>query len=102
MAPTSHPPVASTSPPIFRYELFCPGQDSAGAFGVAAAQAIKEMGLPAGDLSDGLSHPSVLVSNFYIPATGNPALDTIADLQGPGSLSLFGDAQFFASPSERS
>jgi hypothetical protein len=46
-----------------------------------------------------LSHPSVLVSNFCTPATGNPALDSIVDLPGPGSLSLSGDALFFASPS---
>jgi hypothetical protein len=57
------------------------------------------LGSPEGDLSDGLSHPSVLVNNFCIPATGNPALDSIADLPGPGSLSISGDALFFSFPS---
>ena len=42
--------------------------------------------------------PAVLVSNFCIPATGNLALDGIADLPGPGSLSLPGNAQFVSGP----
>ena len=79
--------------------LFCPPQGHAGAFGQAATQAITQNGLPAGDLTDGLAHPGVLVSNFCIPPTGSLALDGIADLPGPGSLSLPGNAQFFSSPS---
>jgi hypothetical protein len=43
-----------------------------------------------GDLTDGLPHASILVSKFCIPATGNGALDGIANLPGPGSLSLPG------------
>jgi hypothetical protein len=78
--------------------LFCPGQVNPGAFGIPAAQAISQMGSPAGDLSDGLPHAGILVSNFCIPATGNLALDGIADLPGPGSLSLSGNAQFFSGP----
>jgi hypothetical protein len=54
------------------------------------------VGSPSGDLSDGLPHAGVLVSNFCIPPTGNNALDGIADLPGPGSLSLSGNAQFFS------
>jgi hypothetical protein len=38
----------------------------------------------------------VLVSNFCIPATGSLSLDGLADLPGPGSISLPGDAQFFS------
>ena len=88
--------------------LFCPDQFNPGAFGVAPqnsdppppfAQAIKQTGSPGGDLTDGLPHPSVLVSNFCIPATGNGSVDGVADLPGPGSLSLPGNAQFVASPS---
>jgi len=88
--------------------LFCPGQVNPGAFGVAQqigdppppfAQAIKQTGSPGGDLTDGQPHPSVLVSNFCIPATGNGSVDGAADLPGPGSLSLPGNAQFVASPS---
>jgi hypothetical protein len=79
--------------------LFCPGQPHAGAFGETATQAIQQIGVPSGDLTDGLPHPGVLVSNFCIPPTGNGAIDAIADLPGPGSLSLPGNAQFVGSPS---
>jgi hypothetical protein len=78
--------------------LFCPAQGNAGAFGQAATQAITQNGSPAGDLTDGAPHAGVLVSNFCIPPTGSLALDGLADLPGPGSLSLPGNAQFFAVP----
>jgi hypothetical protein len=74
--------------------LFCPGQLNAGAFAQVATQAIQQVGVSSGDLTDGLPHPGVLVSNFCIPPTGNGAVDGIADLPGPGSLSLPGNAQF--------
>jgi hypothetical protein len=74
--------------------LFCPDQVDAGAFGQATTQAITQHGSPSGDLTDGLPHASTLVSNFCIPPTGSLALDGIADLPGPGSLSLPGNAQF--------
>jgi hypothetical protein len=68
--------------------LFCPGQINVGAFGQAAAEAITQVGSPAGDLSDGASHAGVLVSNFCMAPTGNIALDGIADLpvQAPSSI----------------
>jgi hypothetical protein len=83
--------------------LFCTGgpggdQVNPGAFGQAATQAITQNGSPSGDLTDGLPHASTLVSNFCIPPTGSLALDGIANLPGPGSLSLPGNAQFFAVP----
>jgi hypothetical protein len=83
--------------------LFCTGgvggdQPHPGAFGQAATQAIKQTGSPSGDLTDGLPHASTLVSNFCIPPTGSLALDGIADLPGPGSISLAGNAQFVAGP----
>ena len=78
--------------------LFCPAQGHAGAFGQATTQAITQNGSPAGDLTDGAPHAGVLVSNFCIPPTGSLALDGLADLPGPGSLSLPGNAQFFAVP----
>src|SRR5262249_39084364 len=84
---------------------FCPGQSAAGnpfgfsgAFGQATVEAITQTGSPAGDLSDGQPHASTLVTNFCIPKTGSAALDGIADLPGPGSTSLPGNAQFFSSP----
>src|SRR5262249_44671899 len=78
---------------------FCPSQKTPGAFKFTNAEAIQQTGSPSGDLSDNLPHPSVLVSNFCIPPTGNIALDNTADLPGPGSLSLPGNAQFTSSPS---
>jgi hypothetical protein len=78
--------------------LFCPEQFHPGAFGQGATEVITEVGSPSGDLSDGLPHPGVLVSSFCIPPTGNTALDGIADLPGPGSLSLPGNAQFVSGP----
>jgi hypothetical protein len=78
--------------------IFCSGQPNAGAFGQPTAEAITQTGSPAGDGSDGLPHPSTLVSVFCIPATGNISVDTIADLPGPGSISLPGMAQFTVVP----
>ena len=49
--------------------------------------------MPAGNLSDGLPHNSNLASVFCIPATGNAAVDGVADLPGPGAIGLNGNAQ---------
>ena len=73
--------------------LFCPGQNNAGAFGVAATQCIQETGMPAGSLADGQPHNSNLAAVFCIPATGNGAVDGVADLPGPGAIGLNGSAQ---------
>jgi len=80
--------------------IFCSaqGQTSAGAFGQATAQAISQTGAPGGDLTDGLPHPSTLVSIFCIPKTNNPSVDGIADLPGPGTISLPGNAQYVVVP----
>jgi len=78
---------------------FCPSppatdpQATGGAFGKTNAQCIKEVGSPAGDLSDGNPHPSKLASVFCIPKTGNPAIDPAANLPGPGAFSITGNAQ---------
>jgi hypothetical protein len=69
-----------------------------GAFGQPTTEAITQNGSPAGDLSDDAPHAGVLVSNFCIPPTGSQALDNLANLPGAGSLSLPGNAQFFAVP----
>ena len=73
--------------------LFCPMQNDAGAFGQPGTQCITETGLPAGDISDGAPHNSNLASVFCIPATGNAAVDGVADLPGPGAIGLNGAAQ---------
>jgi hypothetical protein len=73
--------------------LFCPNQVDAGAFGQAGTQCVAETGAPAGNLGDGQPHPAVLGSVFCIPATGNAAVDGVADLPGPGAIGLNGIAQ---------
>jgi hypothetical protein len=71
---------------------FCPSQANAGAFGKTNARAIVETGKPAGSLTDGAPHNSVLASVFCIPQTGNIAIDIAADLPGPGAIGLNGTA----------
>jgi len=73
--------------------MFCPSQLTAGAFGQGTTQRISETGKPAGNLTDMMPHNSVLGSVFCIPATGNPAVDGVADLPGPGAIALNGAAQ---------
>src|SRR5579862_6040638 len=74
---------------------FCPSQAiaSAGAFGNATARCIQETGTPAGDLSDGNPHQSVIASVFCIPKTGNVAVDGVANLPGPGAIGINGMVQ---------
>jgi len=74
---------------------FCPSQAlaSAGAFGAPTARCIQETGSPAGDLSDGNPHASVIASVFCIPKTGNVAVDGVANLPGPGAIGINGTAQ---------
>jgi hypothetical protein len=69
---------------------FCPGQRTPGAFG-GPAGAIREAGAP-------LLHklPNVfattVASVFCIPITGNGLIDVVADLPGPGAVSVPGTA----------
>ena len=68
-------------------------QGNPGAFSFGTAQTITETGSPAGDMSDGLGHASVLVSTFCIGPTFNFMVDGPGDLPGPGAVSLPGTAQ---------
>ena len=70
----------------------CEQRDQA-AFHQGTATNISEMGVPAGDMTDGAAHASTLVSVFCIPPTFNGAIDAAADLPGPGAVSLPGHAQ---------
>jgi hypothetical protein len=72
---------------------FCPSQTTPGAFGQGTAQRIAESGTPGGNLTDNQGHHSVLASVFCIPATGNPAVDGVADIPGPGAIGLNGTAR---------
>jgi hypothetical protein len=73
--------------------LFCPGQGNAGAFGQASARCIEETGTPSGPLAPSTPSPAVLASVFCIPATGNVAVDGVADLPGPGAIGLTGNVE---------
>jgi hypothetical protein len=79
--------------------VFCTGQQVAvepkkfGAFGVAFARTITEVGSPAGNLLDFKPHHAVLAANFCIPATDSDSINGVADLPGPGATSLPGDMQ---------
>jgi hypothetical protein len=69
---------------------FCPGQTTPGAFG-GPAGAIREVGSPL------LSQiPNVFATTvagvFCIPGTGNGLIDGLADLPGPGAVSVPGTA----------
>jgi hypothetical protein len=77
-----------------RPDKFCPSQTvaNAGAFGKGTARCIQETGLPAGDLSDGNPHQSIIASVFCIPKTGNVAVD-VAALSGPGAIAINGTVQ---------
>jgi len=95
-APLEPSPIACTS------TAGCPAaypdcqQRNPGAFGPAGggAHTITETGSPAaGDLTDGMGHPSTLVSIFCIQPTFNATVDAAGDLPGPGAVSLFGTAQ---------
>jgi hypothetical protein len=73
----------------------CEQRDN-GAFGPpsgGSAKTIVGTGSPAGDLTDGASHPAKLVSIFCIPPTFNATVDAAADLPGPGFSALQGNAQ---------
>jgi hypothetical protein len=73
-------------------------QKTPGAFGTnlspgVVARTIAETGTPSGCLAGGGSLPTTLVSVFCIPPTFNPAVDSAADLPGPGAAALKGAAQ---------
>ncbi len=67
--------------------LFCPGQDSPGAFGVAEARSISEVGVAPGGSSNALAMD--LAATFCAPATGTP-IDIFANLPAAGGLSAAG------------
>jgi len=69
------------------------GSSPEGAFSKANGNTINETGSVAGNMSDGLAHPSTLVSIFCVPPTFNSTVDAAADLPGPGAVSLSGSAQ---------
>jgi hypothetical protein len=69
--------------------LFCPGQITAGAFGLPAARTVSETGVAPGGGSSALA--MTLVGTFCVPASGNPLIDFIAQLPAVGAVSAAGE-----------
>jgi hypothetical protein len=112
---TTHdcPPPSATSLPTFGVDLsplttatsaldhasggFCvgtTGQRSNGCFGNATCRHIEQTGSAGGAISAGSGLvATTLGSVFCIPSSGNMLVDTVADLPGPGSTSLPGNAE---------
>jgi hypothetical protein len=72
---------------------FCPSQAAAGCFGSGSCEYIGENGSPAGDLTGGGALAQTLASVYCIPKTGNPLVNTVASLPGPGAVTLKGSAE---------
>jgi hypothetical protein len=75
--------------------VFCPGppvQRTAGCMGNPTCEYIEENGSPAGDLTAGPALASTLASTFCIAKTGSALVNTVADLPGPGAVTLKGSA----------
>jgi hypothetical protein len=69
--------------------LFCPGQQNPGAFGAPGVRFIRETGSPlAGNILDPLA--TTLAGTFCVPPSGSGTIDVIADLPGPGGVSVAG------------
>jgi hypothetical protein len=75
---------------------FCgptPGQRSPGAFGQPAANFIETLGSKAGDMTSGRSRAAIQSSVFCIPSSSSVLVDSVADLPGPGAVTLKGSSQ---------
>ena len=69
-------------------------QHTSGAFTADdVGRTITLTGKPAGNMTDGGSHPSTLVSIFCIPPTFTTVVDSAGDLAGPGAVSIPGQAK---------
>ena len=69
------------------------GQTAFGVFGQAGAQYIEVNGMAPGDLSSGASLASIQSSVFCIPPSGDFLVDAVANLPGPGAVTLTGEYQ---------
>ncbi len=74
---------------------FCPGQTTPGCFGSGAGvcEYIEANGSAAGDLTGGGALPQTLASVYCIPATGAPLVNAVANLPGPGAVTLKGTSE---------
>jgi hypothetical protein len=69
------------------------GQRTPGAFGAGTARYAEENGSPSGDLRGGASLAAIQASVFCIPKSGSALVDSVANLPGPGAVTLAGRAQ---------
>jgi hypothetical protein len=70
--------------------LFCPSQANPGAFGEEDVRRIELDGTPAGSLLDFAAHAATFLSLGCAPASGDPLVDSLADLPGPAAASVTG------------
>jgi hypothetical protein len=70
-----------------------PGQRTNGAFGNPTANYIETMGVPAGDMTGGALLAGTQASVFCIPKSGSALVNTVADLPGPGAVTLKGSTR---------
>ena len=68
--------------------LFCPSQQTQGAFGRATARTIREAG--SGLLGGPSLFSTTLVGIFCAPAAENPLIDQTENLPGPAAVSVPG------------
>jgi hypothetical protein len=73
---------------------FCPNQENPGAFLFSGedVKSISLAGSAAGNLANGEPHAATVVSTFCVPASG-AIVDDVADLPGPGAISIAGELQ---------
>jgi hypothetical protein len=78
--------------------VFCPGppaQRTAGCLGTGngTCKYIEENGVPAGNLTGGTAQASTLASTFCIAKSSSVLINSVADLPGPGAVTLRGSTQ---------
>jgi hypothetical protein len=91
LSPLSASPYLLTAPG----GAFCPMQTTAGCFGTGAGicKYIETIGSPAGDLTGGGALAQTLSSIYCIPKTGSALINGVANLPGPGAVTLKGSAE---------
>jgi len=74
--------------------VFCPSQQTPGAFAEPDGDYIEQRGAAAGAMSPNTNEAARLASVFCIPKVGNFLIDGAADLPGPGAITLPGTLRY--------
>jgi hypothetical protein len=86
--------ITTGCPPMLMGPCTACRQRNPGAFAQGPARTVTETGSPAGPIATGgAPAASTVVSAFCIPPTYNAAIDSSADLPGPGAVALPGEVQ---------